>query len=249
MTAAVNDLDALCRVLASTSTLFLDFDGPICDVFAGIPAHIVARQLSDILTEDCSVAIPPEVQEATDPFEVLHHATMIGERESRLVGVAFTAHEVEAVESAKSTPGAHEVIRTWKSTGRSLAVVSNNSKKAVETYLSLHYLDGLVDYVSARQWNETSRLKPSPYLLLQAAANLNVRPEECAFVGDSVSDIRAASAANVTAIAYANKPKKEGVMLYENPQVVITTMKILEKAAQIRRAADPPPTPGRKTLT
>ena len=38
-----SDLDA---IVSATRHLLLDFDGPICSVFAGLPAHIIADSRS-----------------------------------------------------------------------------------------------------------------------------------------------------------------------------------------------------------
>jgi beta-phosphoglucomutase-like phosphatase (HAD superfamily) len=65
-----------------------------------------------------------------------------------------------------------------------------------------------VDYVSARSGPDVALLKPSPYLLLQAATALTVHPSECTFIGDSLSDIEAARTAGVRSVGYANKPGK-----------------------------------------
>ena len=49
--------------------------------------------------------------------------------------------------------------------------------------------------------DETKRHKPEPEPLLVAAKRLGVDPDECAYVGDSPFDIRAAKAAGMHAIA------------------------------------------------
>lgn len=81
------------------------------------------------------------------------------------------------------------------------AIVSNNSVAAVETYLDIHDLRAVVDLVSARANADILQFKPSPYLVSNAAQALGVTPSSCAFVGDSLTDIEAAEAANVRSIA------------------------------------------------
>lgn len=226
MTVPVDDPDAIVRILANTDALLLDFDGPICSVFAGFPASVVAGQLAEILTE-AGHGLPPDVADATDPFDVLHYAAALGAGEADLVNAAFRAHEVEAIHNAEPTPGAHDLVEAWKDTGRALAIVSNNSRTAVETYLDLYDLRRQVDYVAARINADVSLLKPSPYLLVEAVNALAVRPAKSTLVGDSVTDIRAAGAAGVTAVGYANKQGKAALLEAERPAGIVTVMTTL----------------------
>lgn len=195
-------------VLAQARTLLLDFDGPVCAVFAGIPAATVADQLRQVLVDGGCIEQPSFLAATDDPFEVLHFAATLGEAEARYVEAAFAAHEVEAITSAEPTEGAHGLIHAWHASRRPVAIVSNNSVAAIEAYLNLHNLHWSVDTVSARTSPDTRLLKPNPYLLNQAIAQLEVVPGECVFVGDSVSDVVAARAAGGYSIGYANKPGK-----------------------------------------
>lgn len=232
MTPPVDDPETLRRILANTDALLLDFDGPICQVFAGIPAHVVADQLRDILAEGGHTDLPEDARTATDPFDVLFYAAKLGSEEARYVEAAFRAHEVEAVQTAQPTPGAHDLIHAWKATGRPLAIVSNNSRNAVESYLDLHDLRHQVDPIAARTTADTSLLKPSPYLVAQAVNALNTRPVRCTLVGDSISDIQAAKATDIPAIAYANKPGKAERLATADPEATITTIALLVRLFQ-----------------
>lgn len=223
MTSPVDDPAALRRILANTEALLLDFDGPVCRVFAGIPAPVVADQLRAVLAEGGHADLPEDVQSATDPFDVLFYAAKLGQDEARYVEAAFRAHEVEAVQSAEPTPGAGDLIRAWRATGRKLTIVSNNGVAAVRTYLDLYDLSGSIDIISARSTADVSLLKPNPHLVSEAARMLEVGPEACTLVGDSLTDIEAAHAAGVNAIAYANKPGKAERFSLLEPAVVITS--------------------------
>lgn len=224
MTPPIDDAEAIRRILSATEALLLDFDGPICSVFAGFPAPIVADQLRDVLTQG-GHAIPDYVRESTDPFDVLFYAAKLGPDEACFLEATFRAHEVEAVQSAEPTPEAHDLIKAWKATGQPLAIVSNNSVAAVETYLNIHNLRRAVDLISARANADISLLKPSPHLVTVTTQILNTEPLSCAFVGDSLTDVEAAEAAGVRSIAYANKPDKKGkFILLSAPEAIVTTL-------------------------
>lgn len=196
------------EVLAQARALLLDFDGPICSVFAGIPDHVVADQLRGVLADGGHTNLPETVATSNDPFDVFRYAATLGPDEARYVEAAFTAHEVEAISTATPTEGAHDLIQTWHESGRPLAIVSNNSATAVGVYLDLYGLRPSVDAISARTSPDPTHLKPHPFLLHQALTALDTAPAECAFIGDSLTDLEAADAAGVPFIGYANKPGK-----------------------------------------
>ncbi|WP_258905383.1 HAD family hydrolase [Actinokineospora sp. UTMC 2448] len=208
MSRDVDDWAAVHACLAKADALLLDFDGPVCSVFSGFPAYTVADQLRDTLIQGGHRPLPIEVRQSPDPFEVLYYAATLGEEETRYVEAAFTAHECEAIQTAQPTPGAHHFIRTWHNSGRPLAIVSNNSRAAIETYISLHNLGAQVTAVAARDFIDLSHLKPSPYLLVEALARMKVEADNAVFLGDSATDIQAGRGAGVKCIAFANRPHK-----------------------------------------
>lgn len=190
----------------------------------------LADQLRDVLAGGGHTELPDDVRTASDPFDVLFYAAKLGQDEPRHVEAAFRAHEVEAVQSAAPTPATFDLIRRWKATGRQLAIVSNNSTAAVETYFDLHDLRAEVDFISARASADTSLLKPNPHLVTAAARSLNATPSACTLVGDSLTDVEAAHAAGVLTIAYANKPGKTQRFLNVEPAAVTTTIALLVEA-------------------
>jgi phosphoglycolate phosphatase len=136
----------------------------------------------------------------------------------------FRAGQVAAVASAVPTSGAAETIQACHDTGRPVAIVSNNSDDAVHAYLTTHHLAGQIDYISARTPADIARLKPHPHLIIQATHALGAEPATCALIGDSLTDIRAARAAAVPAIGYANKASKPPRFIDTEAVAVITRM-------------------------
>ncbi|RZS37842.1 beta-phosphoglucomutase-like phosphatase (HAD superfamily) [Herbihabitans rhizosphaerae] len=226
MTPPIDDPKALRELLANTQALLLDFDGPICSVFDGLAAHQVADQLRDTLSVPAA-DLPAEVRDSDDPFDVLRYAATISDDEARYVEAAFRALEVEAVQTAKPTDGAHDLIHAWTDTGRPVAIVSNNSAAAVNTYVDLHDLRDQVTHISARDSADVSRLKPSGYLVQRAQLALHANPNECTLVGDAMTDVLAARVSDACSIAYVNKPGKKGALVAAGPNAVITTMESL----------------------
>jgi beta-phosphoglucomutase-like phosphatase (HAD superfamily) len=62
----------------------------------------------------------------------------------------LTALEVRAVQTARPTPGAAELVVTATQTGRTVTVVTNNSGAAVAAYLGRQHLDPYVGKIIGR---------------------------------------------------------------------------------------------------
>jgi HAD superfamily hydrolase (TIGR01509 family) len=211
------------ELIARTRHVLLDFDGPICSVFAGITATTVASRLNKILTS-AAITPPTEVTQTDDPFEVLRYALVHAPELAAEVEAAFRTEEVTAIATAAPTPGAAETIQACHDTGRTVAIVSNNSHDAVNAYLNTHHLADQIDYISARTPADTARLKPHPHLVTLATHALDAEPTTCVLIGDSITDIQAAHAAGVPAIGYANKASKPAHFTDTGAVAIITRM-------------------------
>jgi beta-phosphoglucomutase-like phosphatase (HAD superfamily) len=185
--------------------LLLDFDGPVCSVFAGFPAPDVAR----ILREHLRGEVPGGWMEHTDdPHEILRASAELGSGVVAHADQELTRLEVEAVKTAEATPYTADLIDRAKAGGTKLAIISNNAQTAVAAYLADSGLVASIDYVSARSGPDPALMKPNPYLVRKAVSALNAERESSALVGDQVSDVIAAHRAGVRAVGYANKSSK-----------------------------------------
>jgi hypothetical protein len=89
------------------SIVLLDFDGPVCSVFAGYPAPTVARELRQL------TGLGLIDKDGGDPLRVLLRATHEAPADvARAPSEAFRDKETAAIETATLTPGGHELIRT-----------------------------------------------------------------------------------------------------------------------------------------
>ncbi len=214
---------ALRQIVSRTRYLLLDFDGPVCSIFAGTSAAAVAEQLRCRLAA-AGVALPGEVDSVSDPLEVFR---VIADRDGNAGEHAqreLTELEVQAVATARPADGATDLIAAACQSGRSVAIVSNNSGLAVATYLHDHRLARYVSAVIGRDDPDPAHMKPSPYRVRQAIQMLQAAPAECVLVGDSASDVAAAHAADVPAIGYANKPGKDERLAQAGADAIITRL-------------------------
>lgn len=199
---------SLAAVVDHARVILLDFDGPVCSIFAQHPASAVAHQLRRLLV-DQAVTLPSEIVIEPDPLAVLRFTANLDRPDVvRLVDEALRREEVTAARTAQPTPYGREVIVAAHQTGRRVAVVSNNSAESVRVYLEARRLSSYVQPAIGRPEAAPERMKPDPFPVLAALRELGAEPKECVLVGDSVSDIEAARAAGIAAIGYANKPGK-----------------------------------------
>lgn len=193
--------DRLAAVLKRTSSVLLDFDGPVCSVFSSFTAAAMAHELRTRLRLDAA----PELSE---PFGLVSYVARY--EPAKLVRAeAELAHlETTAVLRADPTPGADAVLRHFSESGRPVAIVSNNSDAAVRAYLAQHGLGSLVTAVTSRVEPDPGLLKPHPHLIQRGSAALGAPVSECLMIGDSGTDIEAAHAAGALAVGYANEAGK-----------------------------------------
>ncbi|MEV4868350.1 HAD family hydrolase [Streptomyces syringium] len=212
------------EVLGATRAVLFDFDGPVCDVFAGLPAHGVAMNLARTVAS-LDANLGGKARAMDDPMEILRLAPQGGESVLRGIEDALTSAEVAAVKVAGAPiSGAVGALEAAHSSGRKVAVVSNNSKECVREFLSRHDLGHLVHEVVGRAAYRPDLMKPAPHSLLLAAQRLGIAPERCTLIGDSVTDIEAADAAGAMAIGYANKPGKDLALTEAGANAVVTEM-------------------------
>ncbi len=215
-------VDDLARILAHARAVLFDFDGPVCSVFDGYPAHQITEELRE-LARDFRGDLSPALAEASSPHDLLLAATGNPDL-AGLLEDALQKAEMTAVQTALPTPGAAESLAACNDGGRLVAVVSNNYAGAVVDYLSRHGLAELVHHVEGRDASDPALMKPSPHLLERAICALGVQPERCVFIGDQATDIEAALAAGTPTIGYANKPGKADSLAVAGADVVIGTM-------------------------
>ncbi|HET8658155.1 MAG TPA: HAD-IA family hydrolase [Micromonosporaceae bacterium] len=196
------------QLLSSARVLLLDFDGPVCSVFAGYPAPVIAAQLRELAAR--LGADPASLDGGNDPLQLLRSLPASAPSPVvRAVADALRDAEVTAVATARPTPHIGDLLRAAHYSGRIAAIVSNNSAAAVRSYLDRHDLSPWVDQISARiDGMDPALLKPHPHLVRQALTALHVQPGCAIFIGDTRADVAAGRAAGVSVIGYANKPGK-----------------------------------------
>lgn len=174
MTAAFTA--GLDQIIAQSHHLLLDFDGPVCTVFASIPSYTVAEELRTVL-QASGVSTPGPVRETTDPLEVFGLVAGYDPDAAPLAQRELARLELQAIAGAKPTESAAELITVARKTNRTATIVTNNSSRAAHTYLNDHGLTGCIAAVVGRDDADPDRLKPSPYRVREAVGMLGAEGE------------------------------------------------------------------------
>ncbi|MBY8877524.1 HAD family hydrolase [Actinacidiphila acidipaludis] len=221
------DPEELASILAPVRHVLLDFDGPVCSVFAGFPAADVARRLADLLAGPDGL---PPGHGLMDPLAMLRHIADVRPDLVPMADDALARLEVEAVAQARPTEGSVEFLEACAASDRQVWLVSNNATAAMDRYIETYQLKALVAGCFGRVPGRPKSMKPSPELLLAAMRVAHAEPAECIFIGDAIRDVQAAKAAGVLTIGYANKPGKAEALAEAGAVSIVTLMKTLAES-------------------
>ena len=141
------------------------------------------------------------------------------DRVDELVSV-YRAHNEPLHDELAACPGMDDLLVQLRDEGRRLGIVTAKRRATVALAFKVLPIEDLFETVVTS--DDTQRHKPRPEPLLLAAEQLSANPTECAYVGDSTFDIRAAKAAGMFAVAVTwggihQRAKLEG----ESPDAIV----------------------------
>jgi len=219
-------------VIASTWPVLLDFDGPVTHYFINGRNQRLADQLRAVLAQH-NVQVPENVTDTYDPLTVLRWAALnTPEAVSSDVDAASVDGEYQCAKESEPTPGATELLSSCRRVGRPVVIVSNNADGPIRAFLARWQLEHLVDAIVGRAPNRPDLMKPHPHLMQRALKLVQHPAEQCAFVGDSVSDIQVAAATGVKSIGYAKTPRRGDELADAGADALTTHMRDLAAAIQ-----------------
>ncbi|MEU0530134.1 HAD family hydrolase [Amycolatopsis tolypomycina] len=213
--------DSLREALSSARLILFDFDGPICDVFAGLPAADVARRLERHLAS--------KVQ-TDDPLRILQEAVKYGSETVRAVEDELIDAELQAVEQSIATAGGLEAMGAAAEQGKSVGVLSNNSADAVARFLEkVGFLPNVAPLVG-RVYGRPDLMKPNPHTFRAALDAAGRDASATVFIGDSTTDIEVAHAVGAPVVGYANKPGKAAAFATAGATIIVDDMRTIHTA-------------------
>ncbi|AXG12655.1 HAD family hydrolase [Intrasporangium calvum] len=99
--------------------------------------------------------------------------------------------------------------------------MSNNSADAVLEFFAAHGWAHYVDGYAWRTLQNVHDLKPSPRLIIDAGRAVNRPPDSLVLVGDSVTDVQAATAAGLPTIGIAKNYQRAAALTDAGAAVVV----------------------------
>jgi phosphoglycolate phosphatase-like HAD superfamily hydrolase len=211
------------QLFEDAEAVLLDFDGPVCSVFAGYPAHRVADQLRRRLTGH-GIELTGSISRTRDPLAVLRLTADLAPDLVPELDDALAEAETLAAGVARGTPGAAEFLQRCRRTGRRVVIVGNNSADGVLTYLADHGLTSLVHRVFGRPEHRPDLMKPDPALVHEALDHLGLPARRTVLIGDSDTDVQVTRTCGVPSIGYANRSGKVQRLRDAGADVVIESM-------------------------
>jgi len=175
--------------------VLFDLDGTVIDSGA-----IILASMRHAVKEVLGAEPPDELLMAAvggPGLEAQMHA-LAPDRVEELVTV-YRAHNEPLHDELLCCAGVEDVLVRLKEEGRRLGLVTAKRRATVE--LAFNALPLRQFFETVVGGDETRGHKPDPEPLLLAAERMDVAPRDCAYVGDSPFDIRAAKAAEMFAVA------------------------------------------------
>jgi phosphoglycolate phosphatase len=211
------------QIVQSAAHVLLDFDGPVCDVFAGVAAPAVAEQFRAALRRK-SIDIPVGAREADDPLEVFNVVADVGYGQAEKAQRILAELESQAARAARPTVGSDDLMAAAWASGRTVTIVSNNSSAAIAAYLGDHGLAGYVTAIVGRDETDPVLMRPIPYRVRMAVSQLRADPREALFVGDTPADVPDVHLAGVAVVGLANEPGKAGSLARAGADAVTASL-------------------------
>ena len=202
--------------------VLFDLDGTVIDSGA-----IILASMRHAAKEVLGTDVPDEqlMSAVGGPGLEAQMRTIAPDQVDELVNV-YRAHNEPLHDELQCCAGMEDVLVQLKEEGRRLAIVTAKRRATVDLAFATVPIGHLFEAVVGG--DETERHKPHPEPLVLAAERMRVDSRDCAYVGDSPFDVRAAKAAEMHAVAVTwggihDREKLER----EQPDAIVDTPKEL----------------------
>ena len=208
--------------MSTFPVVLFDLDGTVVDSGAIILAsmrhatrQVLGREYAD-----------PELMQAVGgPGLEAQMAALAPDRVEELVRV-YRAHNEPLHDELEACNGMEDVIVRLHEEGVRLGIVTAKRRSTVDLAFARLRVGHLFETVVGG--DETERHKPDPQPLLEAARRLGVDPIDCAYVGDSPFDIRAAKNAQMYSVAVTwGRIHDRETLEAEQPAAIVDTAEAL----------------------
>ncbi|OIO19079.1 MAG: 2-deoxyglucose-6-phosphatase [Candidatus Magasanikbacteria bacterium CG_4_9_14_0_2_um_filter_41_10] len=178
--------------------IIFDMDGVLIDseliwkdagieLFTRLGVPMTRERMAETMGMRCDEVIA--LRYASEPWEGM----TVDEATDELIRLV-----VEKTKDGKVLPGALAAVRTAQNMGVKTAIASSSPMVLIETVVS-HF--GFGEFDSLHSAFSEKRGKPAPDVYLATAKALDILPEHCIVIEDSLNGMKAAKAAGMMCIA------------------------------------------------
>ncbi|CAL9489631.1 HAD family hydrolase [Streptomyces sp. enrichment culture] len=240
-----DDPAATLRAVGAARAVLFDFDGPLCDLFAGSTTVAVADRIKRTARRYWG-PLDPAVEKCDDSHGILRPLRDMYERSvPRLSALpleraeaAVTALEWRAVRTALPTPHLHALVDLLLDHGKRLALVSNNAEGPIREYLAGLGLAPNFDGVFGRSPDDARLMKPHPDCVHRALRHLALPASDCLLIGDQLTDLEAARAAGTGFLGLTHHPGRALRMVRGGADAVLASYLPVLRAADALSLCD-----------
>jgi HAD superfamily hydrolase (TIGR01549 family) len=124
--------------------------------------------------------------------------------------------------------GAARIVKTMASNGLKIGLVTSTQRKYLEIKMQ-PLKDAGVDHLfeAIITTDDVAKRKPAPDPLVVCAQQLDMKPESCAYVGDTTTDIKAGKAARMRTVGVMTGFDDYKSLKRENPDAIIDSVQML----------------------
>ena len=213
------------------SAVIFDLDGTLIDsidiYFAIVEEALERLNLPAVSRSQILAAAESEdfKWELVLPQEVLN-------RKERIIDDAWTViNEIAPQMFADNLyliQGAERIVENMASNGLKIGLVTSTQRK----YLAIKMQplkDAGVDHLfeAIITTDDVSKRKPAPDPLVTCAQQLDIKPDNCAYVGDTTTDIKAGKAAGMRTVGVLTGFDDYESLNRENPDAIIDSIQML----------------------
>jgi len=154
-------------------------------------------------------------------------ASRVEEIQGEAYGVIESC-ELEGVEMCSLMPGCVPTLEWIEGQGMAMGVATSNSQLVAESVLGLNGIQGFFASVVGRR--PELKMKPHPDQIIRCLEEMSVDPGHGLMVGDSVKDVQAAKAAEITMISIPSYFTKREAIVQAGPDVILESLVELPEA-------------------
>lgn len=193
--------------------IIFDFDGTIADTL-DVVLKIINRSAEEF-------GITPLQPEDVKRFQNLSSREVVRQAEVPLFKLPFLLKRIKTelnreIHQLKLIPGMGEVLATLREQGHHLGIVTSNSHENVTTFLNIHNLASLFDFI-----HSGTTIFGKGRIIARILREKQLDPQEVVYVGDETRDIEAARKIAVKVVAVGWGFNSTQALAAENPDCLI----------------------------